>query len=133
MAKRAARGLAHPRTAGVPGTARGAAWAELLQPGHQGWLWVVAGSLTVDGGTVPAGHAMALPHDNCVDVYTPDLGLLAVVESGEIVGYNFLAGGGFGVTPSDKKTFPALAKRLAFVPVDQVTENGEEVSAAMSF
>ena len=66
--------------------------------------------------------AMALPHDNCVDVYTPDLGLLAIIASGKIVGYNFLVGGSFGVTPSDKKTFPALGRRMAFVPVERVID-----------
>ncbi len=66
--------------------------------------------------------AMALPEDNCVDVYTPDLGLLAICEKFEVIGYNFLVGGGFGVTPSDKKTFPALAKRLAFVPAEHVID-----------
>lgn len=64
--------------------------------------------------------AIALPQDNCVDVYTPDLGLLAIVENARIIGYDFLVGGSFGVSPSDKKTFPALAKRMAFVPTEDV-------------
>ena len=58
---------------------------------------------------------IALPHDNCIDVYTHDLGLLAIVEQDRVVGYNVLVGGGMGVTPSNKKTYPALAKPLAFV------------------
>ena len=40
-----------------------------------------------------------------------DLGLLAIVEHGQLVGFNVLVGGGMGVTPSAKKTFPALAPR----------------------
>lgn len=71
--------------------------------------------------------AIALPQDNCVDVYTPDLGLLAIVESGQIIGYNFLVGGSFGVTPSDKKTFPSLAKRMAFVPTEDVFAVAEAI------
>lgn len=71
--------------------------------------------------------AIALPQDNCVDVYTPDLGLLAIVEGGQIIGYNFLVGGSFGVSPSDRNTFPALAKRLAFVPADDVFAVAEAV------
>ncbi len=66
--------------------------------------------------------AIALPGDNCVDVYTHDLGLLAICENFRIVGYNVLVGGGLGVTPSAAKTFPALAKRLAFVEPDQVID-----------
>mgnify|MGYP002476205810 CR=1 FL=1 len=71
--------------------------------------------------------AMAPPYDNCVDVYTPDLGLLAVIEGGHIIGYNFLVGGGFGMTPSNKKTFPALGKRMAFVPTEEVFAVAEAV------
>ncbi len=77
---------------------------------------------------------IALPHDNCIDVYTHDLGLLAIVEQDRVVGYNVLVGGGMGVTPSNKKTYPALAKRLAFVEPGEVMEVAEAVcqSAARS-
>lgn len=71
--------------------------------------------------------ALALPHDNCVDVYTPDLGMLAVCEHEQIIGYNFLVGGSFGMTPSNKKTFPALGKRMAFVPSGEVIGVAEAV------
>jgi sulfite reductase (ferredoxin) len=64
--------------------------------------------------------AFALPEDNCTDVYANDLGFLVVHENGKILGYNVLAGGGMGVTPSAAKTFPALAKRLGFVPPEDV-------------
>ena len=64
--------------------------------------------------------AFALPEDNCTDVYANDLGFIVVHEDGKILGYNVLAGGGMGVTPSAAKTFPALAKRLGFVPPEDV-------------
>jgi len=63
---------------------------------------------------------VGLPEDNCVDLYTQDLGLLAIVEHGRIIGWNVLAGGGMGRTPSAEKTFPALAKRLCFATPEQV-------------
>ena len=63
-----------------------------------------------------------LPDDNCVDVYSHDLGLLAVRQGSTVVGYNVLVGGGFGNTPSNEETFPALAKPLAFVTPDQVVD-----------
>src|SRR5207249_3675318 len=59
--------------------------------------------------------AFALPYDNCTDVHANDLGYLAVVEDGQLVGYNVLVGGGLGTTPSAAKTFPFLAKELTFV------------------
>ncbi|RPI89525.1 MAG: NADPH-dependent assimilatory sulfite reductase hemoprotein subunit, partial [Planctomycetaceae bacterium] len=42
-------------------------------------------------------------------------------------GYNVVVGGGMGMTPSAKKTFPALAKPLAFVTPDQAIAVGEAV------
>ena len=66
--------------------------------------------------------AIGLAGDNCVDLYTHDLGLLAICEDYKIIGYNMLVGGGFGMTPSAQKTFPALGKRMTFVTPDQVLE-----------
>jgi sulfite reductase (ferredoxin) len=71
--------------------------------------------------------AFALPEDNCVEIYSNDLGFLAIVENNAIVGYNVLVGGGMGVTPSAHKTFPAVAKRLAFVTPDQVVAVAEAI------
>jgi len=70
---------------------------------------------------------IALPEDNCIDIYTQDLGFLAIVEQNHIVGYNVLVGGGMGMTPSAKKTFPALAQPMAFVTPDQVVTVAEMV------
>ncbi|TWT39088.1 NADPH-dependent assimilatory sulfite reductase hemoprotein subunit [Blastopirellula retiformator] len=63
---------------------------------------------------------MALPEDNCIDVYTQDLGMICVHEDGKILGYNILVGGGMGRTPSADKTFPALGQRMTFVTPDQL-------------
>ncbi|NBW87653.1 MAG: NADPH-dependent assimilatory sulfite reductase hemoprotein subunit, partial [Planctomycetia bacterium] len=71
--------------------------------------------------------AFALPEDNCTDVYANDLGFIVVHENGKILGYNVLAGGGMGVTPSAAKTFPALAKRLGFVPPEDVLAIAEAI------
>ncbi|QDV87068.1 NADPH-dependent assimilatory sulfite reductase hemoprotein subunit [Planctomycetes bacterium TBK1r] len=70
---------------------------------------------------------IALPEDNCIDIYTQDLGFLAVVRDGAIVGYNVLVGGGMGVTPALKKTYPALAKRMAFCTPEQAVEVSKAV------
>lgn len=65
---------------------------------------------------------IALPTDNCTDVYTQDVGLLAVVEDEQVVGYNVLVGGGLGTTPSVKNTFPRLADPMAYVPRDEIAQ-----------
>ncbi len=70
---------------------------------------------------------IALPEDNCIDVYAQDLGFLTVVENGKIIGYNVLPGGSMGMTPARKDTFPAVAHRMAFVTPDQVIPVAEAV------
>jgi len=65
---------------------------------------------------------IALPDDNCIDVYTHDLGFLAIVREGKIIGYNVSVGGGQGRTPTAEKTFPALGKRMAFVTPEQALD-----------
>ncbi len=47
---------------------------------------------------------------------------MAICRDWKIVGYNVLVGGGMGVTPSAAKTFPAVAKRMAFIEPDQVLD-----------
>ncbi|QDS92129.1 Sulfite reductase [ferredoxin] [Roseimaritima multifibrata] len=63
---------------------------------------------------------LALCDDNCIDVYDNDVGLLGVTEGDELIGFNILAGGGMGTTPSKKQCFPALAKRLTFVKTEHL-------------
>jgi sulfite reductase (ferredoxin) len=70
---------------------------------------------------------IALPGDNCIDIYANDLGFMAICEDFKIVGYNVLVGGGMGVVPSAAKSFPAVAKRMAFVRPEQVIDVATEV------
>jgi sulfite reductase (ferredoxin) len=62
---------------------------------------------------------LALPEDNSVDIYAQDLGLLAVVENGQVAGYNVLVGGGMGMTHGNEQTFPYVGKAICYVPADQ--------------
>jgi sulfite reductase (ferredoxin) len=70
---------------------------------------------------------LALPEDNCIDVHAQDLGLLAIVENGRIVGYNVLVGGGMGMTHGNANTFPHLAQPICFVPAAAVVGAAEAV------
>ncbi|MEO6807991.1 MAG: NADPH-dependent assimilatory sulfite reductase hemoprotein subunit, partial [Isosphaeraceae bacterium] len=74
--------------------------------------------------------AFGFAFDNCTDIHANDLGLLAVVEDGELIGYNVLVGGGMGTTPSAGKTFPFLAVPLTFVERADVLKIGEAVIKA---
>ncbi len=65
---------------------------------------------------------IGLPGDNSADIYSQDLGLLAVCKDWNVVGYNVLVGGGFGTTPSAAKTFPAIAQPMCFVSPTQAID-----------
>src|SRR5215210_4040599 len=66
--------------------------------------------------------AVGLSVDNCVDIYSQDVGLLAVVQGGRIRGFNLLVGGGLGMTHNKADTTARLAEPLGFVG----TEHGVE-------
>jgi len=70
---------------------------------------------------------IAHPGDNCVDVYTQDIGLAPIVEDHTLRGFNVLVGGGMGMTHNKPDTFPRLADPLAFVPPDQVVPVVEQI------
>jgi sulfite reductase (ferredoxin) len=70
---------------------------------------------------------LCLPDDNCIDVHAQDLGLLAIVENGEIAGYNVLVGGGMGMTHGNANTFPYLAQPICYVPERAVVGTAEAV------
>lgn len=69
----------------------------------------------------------ALPPSNDVDIFTQDLGFIAIVENERLVGYNVTAGGGMGMSHSNAETYPRLADVLGFVPADKVNAIGEAV------
>jgi sulfite reductase (NADPH) hemoprotein beta-component len=62
----------------------------------------------------------AIPPVNDVDVFAQDLGFIAVLEAGEVIGYNVCIGGGMGATHGDAETYPRLADVIGFVTPDQV-------------
>ena len=58
---------------------------------------------------------LAIPEDNTIDVLTNDLAIVALFEGDLLTGYNFLLGGGHGMTHNNPQTFPRLATPVAFV------------------
>jgi sulfite reductase (ferredoxin) len=63
---------------------------------------------------------IAAPGDNCIDVYTHDLGLIPVVQGGVLDGFNLLVGGSMGMARHTPDAFPRLAAPLAFMTPLQV-------------
>jgi sulfite reductase (ferredoxin) len=67
---------------------------------------------------------LAIPEDNTIDVLTNDLAVVALFEGDELLGYNFLLGGGHGMTHNKPETYARLATPVAFV------EPGDLLAAA---
>ncbi|MFW6157619.1 MAG: NADPH-dependent assimilatory sulfite reductase hemoprotein subunit [Balneolaceae bacterium] len=66
---------------------------------------------------------IALPRDNSIDVYTQDIGLIALFDdNNQIEGFNIVVGGGMGMHHRKPETFPRLGDHLGYVPKDKVVE-----------
>ncbi len=63
---------------------------------------------------------LAIPGDNTIDVLTNDLAIVALFEGDTLAGYNFLLGGGHGMTHNKPETYPRLATPVAFVEPDDL-------------
>ncbi len=71
--------------------------------------------------------AFALPPSNDVDIYSQDLGFIAIVEGDRLAGYNVVVGGGLGMSHGNAETFPRLADTLGFITPEHVNAVGEAV------
>jgi sulfite reductase (NADPH) hemoprotein beta-component len=71
--------------------------------------------------------AIVLPPSNDVDIYTQDLGFIAIVEHGRLAGFNLTVGGGMGATHGDAATHPRLADVAGFLPASALLAVAEAV------
>jgi len=71
--------------------------------------------------------AFAAPPSNDVDIYTHDLGFIAIAEGDQLAGFDIVVGGGMGRADNDPSTFPRLADLIGFCRPDEVIELAEAV------
>jgi sulfite reductase (NADPH) hemoprotein beta-component len=69
----------------------------------------------------------ALPPANDTDIYSQDLGFIAIAERDTLLGYNVTAGGGQGMSHGNDKTYPRLGDTLGFITPDQLIQVAEAV------
>jgi sulfite reductase (NADPH) hemoprotein beta-component len=69
---------------------------------------------------------ITVPPTNDVDVFSQDLGLIAIYEKGKLQGFNIAVGGGMGMTHGDLKTYPQLAKVIGFCTPDKIIDLAEK-------
>lgn len=70
---------------------------------------------------------VAVPPTNDVDVFAQDLGFIAIIEHGELLGFNVAVGGGMGATHGDASTYPRLGSVIGFVVPEQLLRTAEGV------
>ncbi|MCY7762624.1 assimilatory sulfite reductase (NADPH) hemoprotein subunit [Bacillus spizizenii] len=69
---------------------------------------------------------IAAPPSNDIDVFSQDLGFIAIVEDGKLIGFNVAIGGGMGMTHGDTATYPQLAKVIGFCRPEQMYDVAEK-------
>ncbi|MGB6008589.1 assimilatory sulfite reductase (NADPH) hemoprotein subunit [Castellaniella sp.] len=70
---------------------------------------------------------IAIPPTNDCDVFANDLGLVAIIENGQLQGFNVAVGGGMGATAGDPTTYPRLGSMVGFVTPEDLIAVAEAV------
>jgi sulfite reductase (NADPH) hemoprotein beta-component len=70
---------------------------------------------------------IALPPVNDVDIFSQDLGLIAIAEGDELLGFNVTVGGGLGCSHGEPETFPRLGDVIGFIEPDDLLAVAEAV------
>ena len=71
---------------------------------------------------------IAVPPSNDVDVFSQDLGYIAVTDAaGRLAGFNVTVGGGLGMSHNQIETYPRIGDVLGFCTPDQAVAVAEQV------
>jgi len=70
---------------------------------------------------------IAIPPSNDVDVFSQDLGFIAIEKNGKLAGFNVVVGGGMGVTHNEPQTYPRVADVIGFCRADKAVNVAEQV------
>jgi sulfite reductase (NADPH) hemoprotein beta-component len=124
--------------AAISALARG--FSEHLLPKTRAWHEIWLGEERISGGVVEEEPiygrtylprkfkiAVALPPHNDVDVFAHDLGFIAIVQRGHIIGYNVTIGGGMGMTHGEPETYPRAADVIGFCKPQDAIDVAEKV------
>ena len=72
---------------------------------------------------------IAIPPSNDIDVFSQDLGFIAIIEGAALRGFNVCVGGGLGTTHGEPATYPRLGDVIGFVTPEQLLAVAEAVVA----
>ncbi|GGI01599.1 NADPH-dependent assimilatory sulfite reductase hemoprotein subunit [Mammaliicoccus vitulinus] len=70
---------------------------------------------------------IAVPPSNDIDVYSQDIGLISIIEDGQLVGFNVTVGGGMGMKHGNTKTYPQVGRMLGYFPKEEAIDVCEKI------
>ncbi|OLS40402.1 assimilatory sulfite reductase (NADPH) hemoprotein subunit [Bacillus sp. MRMR6] len=70
---------------------------------------------------------IAVPPSNDIDVFSQDLGFIAVIQDEKLLGFNVTVGGGMGMSHGDTATYPQLGKVIGFCKPEQMYDVAEKI------
>ncbi|UOQ87373.1 assimilatory sulfite reductase (NADPH) hemoprotein subunit [Gracilibacillus salinarum] len=70
---------------------------------------------------------IAAPPSNDVDVFSQDLGFIAIIEDNEVQGFNVVVGGGMGSTHGNTDTYPQVGKIAGYCNKEDAIDVAEKV------
>ncbi|WP_066188678.1 assimilatory sulfite reductase (NADPH) hemoprotein subunit [Gracilibacillus timonensis] len=70
---------------------------------------------------------IAVPPSNDVDIFSQDIGLIAIVEDEELQGFNVVVGGGMGSTHGDTNTYPQLGRIAGYMSKEHIVDTVEKI------
>lgn len=68
-----------------------------------------------------------IPPSNDIDVYTQDLGFIAISGPDGLEGFNVTVGGGMGRTDNEPRTYPRLGDVIGYIPKDRLVAAADAV------
>ena len=73
--------------------------------------------------------AIAIPPQNDTDIFSNDIGLIAIVNKGKLKGFNIAVGGGLGTTHGDARTYPRLGDVIGFCGKEKIADAAFHLAA----
>ena len=69
----------------------------------------------------------AVPPSNDIDLYTQDLGFIAIAGPNGLEGFNVSIGGGMGRSDQDRETYARVADVIGYIPKDRLLDAADAV------
>lgn len=65
---------------------------------------------------------VVIPPHNDVDLHANDMNFVAIAESGQLIGFNLLIGGGLSIEHGNTATYARTATEMGFLPLDKTLD-----------